>query len=144
MHREVPKMAMIVIAEDEFLIADMLAMYLEDAGHEPIVHPNGEAAFEYIRDNRRSPDNRFHTRMTGWSLQQLYDPTPRNAIFLIILVSGAQTSSVVLTQHYSTSFSTNHISGKLLKIAEDLIREGRPTLRITLVAVSTSFPLHQL
>jgi DNA-binding response OmpR family regulator len=125
-----PKMAMIVIAEDEFLIADMLAMYLEDAGHEPIVHPNGEAAFEYIRD--KSVDllitDFMMPRMTGLELATAVRSDPAKCDLPIILVSGAQTSigrahpalfDVVLDKPYSLE--------KLLKIAEDLIREGRPT-----------------
>lgn len=122
-------MAMIVIAEDEFLIADMLAMYLEDAGHVPIVNPNGEAALQYIQDN--SVDllitDFMMPRMTGLELATAVRSTPARTDLPIILVSGAQTSigrahptlfDVVLDKPYSLE--------KLLKIAEDLMRDGRP------------------
>jgi len=121
-------MAMIVIAEDEFLIADMLAMYLEDAGHEAIVHPNGEAALQHIKDN--SADllitDFMMPKMTGLELATAIRAIPAKSDLPIILVSGAQTSigrahpalfDVVLDKPYSLE--------KLLSIAENLMREGR-------------------
>jgi CheY-like chemotaxis protein len=39
----------IVIAEDEFLVADTLVSFLEDAGHHALAAPNGLAALNLVR-----------------------------------------------------------------------------------------------
>ncbi|MGK9055404.1 hypothetical protein [Neorhizobium petrolearium] len=46
-------MPLIVIAEDEFLIADVLAIMLEDAGYEVASASHGKAALTLARENAR-------------------------------------------------------------------------------------------
>jgi len=41
-------MALIVLAEDESLLAEMVANFLEDAGHEVVVAPHGLAALKLL------------------------------------------------------------------------------------------------
>lgn len=87
-------MPLIVIAEDEFLIADVLAMMLEDAGYEVAAAPHGKAALALVRQRR--PDlvitDFMMPLMTGLELaeQMRGDEALRN--IPIILVSGAQGS----------------------------------------------------
>lgn len=85
-------MAMIVIAEDEFLLADMLAIMLEDAGHDVMRAAHGAKALSLIHDNR--PDlvitDFMMPLMTGLELAQSIRADSTLAGIPIILVSGAQ------------------------------------------------------
>jgi len=87
-------MASIVIAEDEFLIADVLAMMLEDAGHDVVAAQHGRAALALVRDKR--PDlvitDFMMPLMTGLELAQAIRSDGTLAHIPIILVSGAQGS----------------------------------------------------
>ena len=82
----------IVIAEDEFLIADMLASVLEDAGHVVRSAPDGAAALELIRQDR--PDliitDFMMPLMTGLELAEYLRGDPELRDLPILLVSGAQ------------------------------------------------------
>src|SRR6188472_2955865 len=42
----------IVVAEDDARIADLLDLYLRDAGFRPLLAPTGERALELVRDHR--------------------------------------------------------------------------------------------
>lgn len=87
-------MPLIVIAEDEFLIADVLAMMLEDAGHEVVAAPHGKAALALVRQRR--PDlvitDFMMPLMTGLELAQAIREDEALKDIPIILVSGAQGS----------------------------------------------------
>ena len=87
-------MAVIVIAEDEFLLADMLVSFLEDEGHDVSSAPHGVAALELIRD--RPPEliitDFMMPLMTGLELAQSVRADPQLSTIPIILVSGAQGS----------------------------------------------------
>lgn len=82
----------IVVAEDEFLIADMLVVTLEDAGHEVRSAANGAAALELIRielPNLVITDFMMPL-MTGLELAEAIRRDPKLQHLPIILVSGAQ------------------------------------------------------
>ena len=87
-------MPLIVIAEDEFLIADVLVMMLEDAGYEVASTPHGKAALALVRE--KSPSlvitDFMMPLMTGLELAQAMRSDTDLARIPIILVSGAQGS----------------------------------------------------
>lgn len=85
-------MALIVIAEDEFLIADVLAMMLEDAGYEVATAPHGLAALQLAKDMRPSLviTDFMMPLMTGLELAQAMRSDAQLQNIPIILMSGAQ------------------------------------------------------
>lgn len=87
-------MAVIVIAEDEFLLADMLQVFLEDEGHEVSAAPHGLAALELIKTLRPAVviTDFMMPLMTGLELAQAVRADDVLSKTPIILVSGAQGS----------------------------------------------------
>jgi CheY-like chemotaxis protein len=87
-------MAMIVIAEDEYLIADLLASFLEDEGHEVASAPHGLKALELVRERRPALiiTDFMMPLMTGLELAQAVRADALIADIPIVLVSGAQGS----------------------------------------------------
>lgn len=87
-------MPLIVIAEDEFLIADVLAMMLEDAGYEVESAPHGRAALTLVQEKRPALviTDFMMPLMTGLELAQAIRGDAAIAHIPIILVSGAQGS----------------------------------------------------
>lgn len=87
-------MAQIVIAEDEFLIADVLSIMLEEAGYEVQTAPHGLAALSLVKEKR--PDllitDFMMPLMTGLELAQALRADDRLSSIPIILMSGAQAS----------------------------------------------------
>ena len=87
-------MALIVIAEDEFLIADVLSIMLEDAGHQVEAAPHGIAELSLVKEKR--PDlvitDFMMPMMTGLELAQALRADEELSSIPIILVSGAQAS----------------------------------------------------
>jgi CheY-like chemotaxis protein len=85
-------MATIVIAEDEFLLADMLQFMLEDAGYQVFTAPHGVAALALVRENKIDLviTDFMMPLMTGLELAQALRKEPRYSRLPIILVSGAQ------------------------------------------------------
>ena len=85
-------MAIIVIAEDEFLLADMLTSILEDAGHEVRSAAHGAGALKLVRTHR--PDlvitDFMMPLMTGLELAEAIRADEVLAHIPILLVSGAQ------------------------------------------------------
>jgi CheY-like chemotaxis protein len=85
-------MVKIVIAEDEFLVADMLVLTLEEAGYDVRSAPHGAGALELIRAER--PDllitDFMMPLMTGLELAEALRADPATQAIPIILVSGAQ------------------------------------------------------
>lgn len=85
-------MPLIVIAEDEFLIADVLAVILEDAGYEVASASHGLEALGLVRERRPSlviTDFKMPV-MTGLELAQAMRADDELAHILVVLVSGAQ------------------------------------------------------
>lgn len=82
----------IVVAEDEFLIADMLVVSLEEAGHEVSDAPHGAAALKLIRE--AIPDlvitDFMMPLMTGLELAEAMRADETLSAIPIVLVSGAQ------------------------------------------------------
>ena len=87
-------MAVIVVAEDEFLLADMLTSYLEDEGHDVSSAPNGVGALELVRELRPALiiTDFMMPLMTGLELAQAVRSDDDLTDTPIILVSGAQGS----------------------------------------------------
>ncbi|MBB3313404.1 CheY-like chemotaxis protein [Rhizobium sp. BK196] len=87
-------MPLIVIAEDEFLIADLLAIMLKDAGYEVAAASHGRAALALVREKRPSLviTDFMMPLMTGMELAQAMRADSDLARIPIILVSGAQGS----------------------------------------------------
>lgn len=87
-------MALIVVAEDEFLLADLLATFLGDEGHDVATAPHGVGALELIRERRPSLviTDFMMPLMTGLELAQAIRADAMIADIPIILVSGAQGS----------------------------------------------------
>jgi CheY-like chemotaxis protein len=85
-------MALIVIAEDEFLLANVLVDLLEDADHEVVLAPHGRAAFEFVKQKR--PDllitDYMMPLMNGQELALAVRGDPALAALPILLISGAQ------------------------------------------------------
>jgi len=82
----------IVLAEDEFLIADMLVVTLEEAGYEVHDAPHGGAALKLIRE--QLPDlvitDFMMPLMTGLELAKAIRGDACLQQIPIVLVSGAQ------------------------------------------------------
>jgi CheY-like chemotaxis protein len=117
-------MAIIVVAEDEFLLASMLEALLEDEGHEVRIAPHGLAALKLTRTHR--PDliitDFMMPLMTGLELAQAVRSDAAIAQTPILLVSGAQgaigrahpdTFNAVLDKPYDAKV--------LLSIVQDLL-----------------------
>ena len=82
----------IVVAEDEFLIADMLVVSLEEAGHEVHDAEHGAAALKLVRE--LNPDlvitDFMMPLMTGLELAEAIRGDSALQRIPIVLVSGAQ------------------------------------------------------
>jgi CheY-like chemotaxis protein len=87
-------MALIVIAEDEFLIAEVLTIMLEDAGHQVEAAGHGAAALSLVQEKR--PDlvitDFMMPLMTGLEFAKAMRDDGDLSNIPIILVSGAQAS----------------------------------------------------
>ncbi|ANN66565.1 response regulator [Bordetella bronchialis] len=85
-------MALILVADDEILLAEMLADLLEDAGHEVLTAPHGGAALALMRSRR--PDllitDFMMPLMTGLELAEAVRADESMRALPIILVTGAQ------------------------------------------------------
>ena len=87
-------MAVVVIAEDEFLLADLLASILEDSGHKAWSAPHGVGALKLVRAHK--PDlvitDFMMPLMTGLELAREIRADDTISSTPILLVSGAQGS----------------------------------------------------
>jgi CheY-like chemotaxis protein len=85
-------MALIVVADDEYLLATMLADILEDEGHEVVTASHGLIALEKIRARKPALviTDFMMPVMTGLELAQAIRADQDLAELPIILVSGAQ------------------------------------------------------
>jgi CheY-like chemotaxis protein len=85
-------MALIVVVDDEYLLATMLADILEDEGHEVVVASHGQDALERIRARRPALliTDFMMPVMTGLELAQAIMADQEIAGIPIVLVTGAQ------------------------------------------------------
>jgi CheY-like chemotaxis protein len=85
-------MALIVVADDEMLLTEMLTAVLEDVGYEVVVASHGREALELIRQRR--PDllitDFMMPVMTGLELAESIRGDEALADLPIVLVTGAQ------------------------------------------------------
>lgn len=85
-------MALIVVVDDEFLLADLLAYLLTDEGHEVVTAPHGRAALQMIRERKPALviTDFMMPLMTGLELAQAMVSDADLADIPIILVTGGQ------------------------------------------------------
>lgn len=119
-------MAVIVVAEDEFLLSDMLVMFLEDAGHEVMAASQGAAALAIILD--REVDllitDFMMPKMTGLELAQAVRDNETSADLPVVLVSGAQGSiGRERPDLFDVVFDKPYNLDRLLEAAEKLIAD---------------------
>src|ERR1700712_4142779 len=85
-------MALIVIAEDEYMLAEMLADFLRDEGHEVAMAPHGVAALKLLEE--KEPDllisDYMMPLMTGEGLATAVRKHSCLRKLPILLLSGAQ------------------------------------------------------
>ncbi|MDQ0395726.1 response regulator [Labrys monachus] len=88
-------MALILVADDEFLLADMLANFLRDEGHEVVTAAHGVIALQMIRERRPALviTDFMMPLMTGLELAQAVKADAALDGLPVILVSGAQGST---------------------------------------------------
>ena len=117
-------MAIIVVAEDEFLLGDMLASLLEDVGHEVRVAPHGLAALKLVRTHK--PDliitDFMMPLMTGLELAATIRADGEMAEVPILLVSGAQGSiGRAHPEKFDAVLDKPYQAPALLKIVAELL-----------------------
>ncbi|MFD1912989.1 response regulator [Halodurantibacterium flavum] len=85
-------MAVIIVADDEFLLAQMLADLLEDEGYEVHTAQNGARALELVRSHQPALliTDFMMPVMTGLELATHLRDDPLFETLPILLVSGAQ------------------------------------------------------
>lgn len=85
-------MALILVVDDEYLVATMLADMLLDEGHEVVIAPNGRAALERIRERKPALviTDFMMPLMTGLELAEAIAADAEIAGIPIIMMSGAQ------------------------------------------------------
>jgi len=117
-------MALILVVDDEYLVAIMLADMLEDEGHEVLTASNGQLALDAIAN--RQPDlvitDFMMPVMTGLELAEALRGTSTTAAVPILLVSGAQGGiargrpdlfDAVIDKPYQTTMMINRIRALL-------------------------------
>lgn len=113
----------VVVAEDEFLVADMLVLSLEDEGHEVRSAAHGAAALALIREER--PDivitDFMMPLMTGLELAEAMRADEALRTIPIILVSGAQGAAArARTDLFDKVIDKPYLLPKLLEAAVEL------------------------
>jgi CheY-like chemotaxis protein len=85
-------MALILVADDEILLAEILAVMLTDDGHEVVTAPHGRAALQMIRDRKPALviTDFMMPLMTGLELAQALQADAELADLPVILLTGAQ------------------------------------------------------
>lgn len=85
-------MALIVVADDEFLLTEMLSAYLQDAGYEVLTASNGRVALELVKEHRPKLliTDFMMPLMTGLDLANAIRADDDIADLPILLVTGAQ------------------------------------------------------
>jgi CheY-like chemotaxis protein len=87
-------MALILVADDEYLLATLLADTLTEEGHEVVMASNGRAALERIRERRPALviTDFMMPVMTGLEFAEAVRTDSEIADIPIILLTGAQGS----------------------------------------------------
>jgi CheY-like chemotaxis protein len=117
-------MPLIVIAEDEFLIATVLAIMLEDAGYEVASAPHGKAALDLVRNKRPALviTDFMMPLMTGLELAEAIRGDVELSDTPIILVSGAQGSiGRAHPDKFDAVLDKPYNEKKLLEVVESLL-----------------------
>lgn len=85
-------MALILVVDDEYLLATLLADILVDEGHETVIAPNGRAALERIRERKPAliVTDFMMPIMTGLELAEAMLADATISDIPVILVTGAQ------------------------------------------------------
>ncbi len=85
-------MALILVADDEVLLSDILAVMLMDDGHEVMTAPHGRAALQMIRERKPALviTDFMMPLMTGLELAQALKADAELADLPVILLTGAQ------------------------------------------------------
>jgi CheY-like chemotaxis protein len=85
-------MALIVVADDEFLLTEMLSAFLGDAGHEVLTAANGQMALRLVRERRPQLliTDFMMPLMTGLELANAIRADSEIAGLPIVLATGAQ------------------------------------------------------
>jgi two-component system, OmpR family, phosphate regulon response regulator PhoB len=117
-------MALIVVAEDEFLLAELLADFLEDAGYEVALAPHGAAALKLLEE--RKPDllisDYMMPLMTGAELAEAVRKHPVLNSIPILLVSGAQAHLARLRPDlFDVVLRKPYTPQQLIKVVEGLL-----------------------
>lgn len=123
-------MALILIAEDEYLLAVMLAGFLEDAGHEVRMAPHGAAALMLLEERR--PDllisDYMMPLMNGVELAEAVRKHAFLGSMPILLVSGAQGHLARSRPDLFTAVLDKPYAAKeLLEVVQRLLAEAGPS-----------------
>lgn len=118
-------MAIIVIAEDEFLLADMLASILEEAGHEVRSAAHGAGALKLTKAHK--PDlvitDFMMPLMTGLELAQAIRADSNLAHTPVLLLSGAQGDiGRSNPEFFSAVLDKPYTQAMLLRAVDDLLK----------------------
>lgn len=117
-------MASIVIADDEFLLADMLGMLLEEEGHEVSTAIDGEEALRLVREIRPALliTDFMMPKMTGLELAEVLRADSAIEPMPIILVSGAQgVLARARPELFDAIFDKPYDNGEMLKVIARLV-----------------------
>lgn len=92
-------MALIVVADDEVLLTEMIAAVLEDAGYEVLVAAHGKEALELIKESKPKLliTDFMMPIMTGLELAESIRADKELAELPIVLITGAQ--GAIARQH---------------------------------------------
>lgn len=121
-------MALILVVDDEILLAEMLAVMLRDAGHVALTAPHGRAALELMQTQR--PDlvitDFMMPVMTGLELAQALRADGNTRDLPIILCTGGQGLLARQSPHlFDLVVDKPYDYGALLSQAERLVRKTR-------------------
>lgn len=114
----------VVVAEDEFLVADMLVISLEDAGYHVRSAAHGAAALKMIREER--PDllitDFMMPLMTGLELAEAMKADVALQDIPILLVTGAQGATARDRRDlFSAVMDKPYVLDELLHVAARLL-----------------------
>jgi CheY-like chemotaxis protein len=85
-------MALILVADDEILLSEILAVILTEDGHEVVTAPHGRAALQSIRERKPALviTDFMMPLMTGLELAQAIRADAELADLPVVLLTGAQ------------------------------------------------------
>lgn len=120
---------MILVAEDEYLLAIMLSDFLQDEGHEVEMLSNGEKALKFLKEQRK-PDllitDYMMPLMNGAELADAVRKEAKLSDLPIILVSGAQAHiGKGRPDLFDIVFEKPYNRREMLKAVNQLLQVGR-------------------